>query len=55
LSVDLVDSSAWIAVFRRRDPLDLPAIVDVEEIVTCLLDPLSPAWPNWTWTWPGEP
>ena len=32
----LVDSSVWIAVFRRRDPLDLPTLVEVEEIVTCL-------------------
>jgi predicted nucleic acid-binding protein len=32
----LVDSSAWIEVFRRGSHLDLPSIVDIEEIVTCL-------------------
>jgi len=34
--VVLVDTSAWIEVFRKRSPLDLPSIVDVEDIVTCL-------------------
>ena len=32
----LVDTSLWIEVFRRRDPLDLEAVVDLEEVVTCL-------------------
>lgn len=32
----LVDSSVWIAVFRRQQPLDLSAVVDFDEIVTCL-------------------
>jgi predicted nucleic acid-binding protein len=34
--VTLVDSSAWIEVFRKGSRLDLPSIVDIEEIVTCL-------------------
>ena len=32
----LVDSSVWIAVFRRDRPLDLTALVDFDDIVTCL-------------------
>lgn len=32
----LVDTSVWVEVFRARDPLDLEAAVDVEEVVTCL-------------------
>ncbi len=32
----LVDTSVWIAVFRRRDPLDLEALVRMDEVVTCL-------------------
>ena len=32
----LVDTSVWIDVFRRRNPLDLEALVDLEEVVTCL-------------------
>jgi len=32
----LVDSSIWIEVFRRRDPLDLEAITPLVEIATCL-------------------
>jgi predicted nucleic acid-binding protein len=32
----LVDSSVWIEVFRRKDPLDLTSLVDFDEIVTCL-------------------
>ena len=32
----LVDTSAWIEVFRRPSRLDLEAIVDFDEIVTCL-------------------
>ncbi|HEU4382828.1 MAG TPA: PIN domain-containing protein [Anaeromyxobacteraceae bacterium] len=31
----LVDTSVWIQVFRRRDPLDLDRVVDLEEVVTC--------------------
>ena len=32
----LVDTSVWIEVFRARHPLDLTAVVDFDEIVTCL-------------------
>ncbi len=32
----LVDTSVWIEVFRARRPLDLEAIVDFDEVVTCL-------------------
>ena len=32
----LVDTSVWIDVFRRADPLDLEALVDMDEVVTCL-------------------
>ena len=32
----LVDSSVWIAVFRKRKPFDLEAHVDFEEVVACL-------------------
>jgi predicted nucleic acid-binding protein len=34
--VILVDTSVWVDVFRRRAPLDLEAIVDFDEVVTCL-------------------
>jgi predicted nucleic acid-binding protein len=34
--VILVDTSVWIEVFRKRDPLDLGAHVEFEEVVTCL-------------------
>jgi hypothetical protein len=34
--VILVDTSVWIEVFRARRPLDLEAIVDFDDIVTCL-------------------
>jgi predicted nucleic acid-binding protein len=34
--VVLVDTSVWIEVFRRRNPLDLEAEVDFEEVTTCL-------------------
>jgi predicted nucleic acid-binding protein len=34
--VILVDTSVWIDVFRARDPLDLEAIVDFDDLVTCL-------------------
>ncbi len=32
----LVDTSVWIAVFSRRNPLDLEALVPSDQIVTCL-------------------
>lgn len=32
----LVDTSVWIEVFRRRQPLDLGTVVDFEDVVTCL-------------------
>ena len=32
----LVDTSIWIEVFRRSRPLDLTAVVELDEIVTCL-------------------
>src|SRR5262245_26013296 len=32
----LVDTSVWIRVFRRHDPLDLAGILDFDEIATCL-------------------
>lgn len=32
----LVDSSVWVAVFAQPRPLDLEALVDFDEIVTCL-------------------
>ena len=32
----LVDTSAWIEVFRRPSRLDLQSIVDFDDIVTCL-------------------
>ena len=32
----LVDTSVWVAVFRREQPLDLEAHADLEEVVTCL-------------------
>ena len=32
----LVDTSVWIEVFRRGRPLDLEAIVPLDEVVTCL-------------------
>lgn len=32
----LVDTSAWIAVFRRKSPLRLDAVADLDEIVVCL-------------------
>ena len=32
----LVDTSVWIEVFRPRRPLDLPALVPFDEVVTCL-------------------
>ena len=32
----LVDTSIWIAVFRRQHPLDLAAVVPIDDVVTCL-------------------
>jgi len=32
----LIDSSVWIEVFRRRNPLDLEALVSIEDVATCL-------------------
>ena len=32
----LVDTSVWIACFRRSDPLDLESILELDEWVTCL-------------------
>jgi predicted nucleic acid-binding protein len=34
--VVLVDTSVWIEVFRRPARVDLEALVDFEEVVTCL-------------------
>jgi predicted nucleic acid-binding protein len=34
--VVLVDTSAWIAVFRRDSPVALDRIIDLEDAVTCL-------------------
>jgi len=34
--VVLVDTSVWIEFFRRPSRIDLPAIVDLDEVVTCL-------------------
>ena len=32
----LVDTSVWIEVFRARRPLDLEALLDFDDVVTCL-------------------
>ena len=32
----LVDTSAWIEVFRRSSGIDLESIVDLDDVVTCL-------------------
>jgi hypothetical protein len=34
--VILVDTSVWIEVFRAQRPLDLEAVLDFDEVVTCL-------------------
>jgi len=34
--VILVDTSVWIEVFRARRPLDLGAVVDFDDVATCL-------------------
>jgi predicted nucleic acid-binding protein len=36
VDVVLVDTSAWIEVFRRPQRLDLESVVDFDDIVTCL-------------------
>lgn len=32
----LVDTSVWVAMFRKRAPLELESVVSLEEVVTCL-------------------
>ena len=32
----LVDTSVWIAVFRKSHTFDLKSVVDMEDVVTCL-------------------
>ena len=32
----LVDTSAWIQVFRKKSKIQLESLVDLDEIVTCL-------------------
>lgn len=32
----LVDTSVWVEFFRKPARIDLPAVVDLEEVVTCL-------------------
>jgi predicted nucleic acid-binding protein len=32
----LVDTSVWVEVFRRTHPLDLEALVSLDDVVTCL-------------------
>jgi hypothetical protein len=34
--VKLVDTSVWIQIFRRSDPVDLEAVVSFDDVVTCL-------------------
>ena len=34
--VILVDTSVWIEVFRARRPIDLEAILDFDDVATCL-------------------
>jgi len=34
--VILVDTSVWVDVFRARRPLDLEAVLDFDDVVTCL-------------------
>lgn len=34
--VILVDTSVWIEVFRARRPLDLEALLDFDDVVSCL-------------------
>ena len=32
----LVDTSVWVEFFRKPSRVDLPAVVDLDEVVTCL-------------------
>ena len=32
----LVDTSVWVEFFRRPSRIDLPTVVDLDEVVTCL-------------------
>lgn len=32
----LVDTSIWVEFFRKPSRLDLPSVVDLDEVVTCL-------------------
>ena len=32
----LVDTSVWVEFFRKPSRIDLPAVVDLDEVVTCL-------------------
>ena len=32
----LVDTSVWVDFFRRPSRIDLPTVVDLDEVVTCL-------------------
>ena len=32
----LVDTSVWVEFFRKPARIDLPAVVDLDEVVTCL-------------------
>ena len=32
----LVDTSVWVEFFRRPSRIDLPAVVDFDDVVTCL-------------------
>jgi predicted nucleic acid-binding protein len=34
--VVLVDTSVWVEFFRRPSRIDLPTVVDLDEVVTCL-------------------
>lgn len=31
----LVDTSIWVAVLRRRDPIDIDTLVDFGDVATC--------------------
>jgi len=36
VSLVLVDTSIWVEVLRKKQPLDLEALVSIEDVVTCL-------------------
>ena len=36
MSLVLVDTSIWVEVLRKKQPLDLEALVSIEDVVTCL-------------------